>query len=170
VPAGAPAITPSSPNGGGPVPGGPGYVSLSGIDFKPYVPSSSYIFTGGGIQNAGASAAYFIATFQIPNGVTIKKMVVYYFDQDAGDYKDLDVELLELPLGGGATVMATFASSGSLSGIVYGETTTILDPVVNLSINSYAIQVELPASANVGLNAVRIDYGYQTSLPLVTRH
>ncbi len=166
---GASALPSAAPNVVEAVPGGPGYVSLSGLNFRPYIPSLSYSFSSGGIQNTGASLAYFIAPFQIPNGATINKMVVYYFDQDAGATKDLEVELLELPLGSGVGVMATFMSSGSLSGPVYGETTTILDPLVNLSINSYAIQVGLPASINVLLTAVRIDYVFQTSLPLVTR-
>ena len=168
-PAGGKVLTPSSPDGGGPVPGGPGYVTISGLDFRPYLSSSTYFFSGSTIYNAGSGPVWFIATFQIPNGVTINKMVVYYIDQDAGVGKDLEVDLLYMPLAGSPNIMATFLSSGTLTGLAVGHVTSITLPLVNLSTTGYALQIELPASSAVGLNAIRIDYGYQTNLTMIQK-
>jgi hypothetical protein len=160
-----------APAVGGSVPGGPGYVSLNGINFKPYTPSNNtYYWNGVGLRNTGSVADWFVAPVQIPNGSTIKKMVIYYIDQDAGAGNNLEVDLIVTSLSSNyGTASAIISSSGSLAGSVYSETTTITNPEVDLSANSYFIQAYLPASANITLLGVRIDYGYQTSLPLTTK-
>ena len=45
------------PQGGGPVPGGPGYVVLNGFDFKPFNQTVGYLFTAMILKNPSASAA-----------------------------------------------------------------------------------------------------------------
>jgi hypothetical protein len=162
-------LTPSSPAGGGPVPGGPGYVVVSGFDFRPYDPTDAYSYLGTAINNTGAASAWYIATFQIPNGATINKMVAYYTDSDPGVGQNLDLDMLYCPLFSGCYMMASINPTATISGWVYSETTTITNPVVDLAINSYALQVNLPASNSVWLNAVRIDYGYATALPLLAK-
>lgn len=165
------SVQPLAPAIVGVVPGGPGYVSLNGINFKPLTPSNNtYSWSGVGLKNTGTSGDWFMAPVQIPNGATIQKIVVYYVDQDAGVGNDLEVDLIYVPLGVNfGSLMATFKSSGSLAGSVYGETTTITNPVVNLSANSYLIQAYLPVSTNITLQGVRIDYGYPTNLPLMMK-
>jgi hypothetical protein len=153
------------------VPGGPGYVSLNGFNFKPFTPANNtYSWAGVGLKNTGSVPDWFMAPVQIPNGSTIQKMVVYYIDQDAGAGMNLEVDLVYVPLGANYGYMsAGFTSSGSLAGSVYGETTTIANPVVNLSANSYILQAYLPNSMNITLLGVRIDYGYQASLPFIKK-
>ncbi len=162
---------PASPAGGGPVAGGPFFAPISGLEFKPYYSNSSYTYSAGVcLKNTGSLADWFVAPVHVPNGITFAKMVVYYTDQDAN--KDLVVELLQSPLfGTNAYVLATFTSSGSLTGQIYGETTDIPAPQVDLSTGAYLVKVTLPASANVTLCGVRIDYGYafQASLPMVRK-
>jgi len=167
--AAAGAAAPASPLGGGPVPGGPGYVAINAIDFRPLSPSTTASYAGFTISNPGASTGSYFTTFQIPNGATIKKMVVYYADEDVIAGMNLTVTLMDLPFGSGWGQMAIFSSSGSLSGWVYGQTTSISNPVVDLSIRSYAIEVDLPPSGGVALSGVRIDYGYQTNMPTILR-
>jgi hypothetical protein len=159
----------STPYGGGPVPGGPGHVSLRGLDFKPYPASyTNYSYAGVGIQNTGPSSAVFVATFQVPNGTTINQMVVYYIDNDAT--YDFYLELVAVPLFAttGSTI-ASFSSSAAHVGVIYGATSVITNPVVDLASSSYAFQVNMPPSTNVQLVGVRIDYGYPVSLPIIKR-
>jgi hypothetical protein len=156
------------PYGGGPVPGGPGFVSISSLSFRPLIPTSSYGFTSTGLKNTGASSAWFYAPFQIPNAARINQMVVYYLDNDAG--ANLEARLILLPLlSDGGIVMADFISSGPLNYAVTGTTSAINYPLVDLSISSYMVEVNLPASSNVILLGIRIDYGYNVSLPVIKK-
>jgi hypothetical protein len=151
------------------VPGGPGYVTISGIEFKPYnFLSAKFNYLGISIYNTGTASDYFVAVLSIPNGVTINQIVVYYADSDATN--DLNVQLIRISLNSNyGDTIATFSSSGSQSGIVSGTTTNIKNSKVDVSNYSYAFQVLLPASANVSLNAIRIDYGYQSTLPAIAK-
>jgi hypothetical protein len=165
---GAASPLPSVPYGGGPVPGGPGFVSLTGLDFKPYYSSGSYLYDGYALVNNGVASAIFVAPFTVPNGVTINKMVVYYIDQDAG--YDMEIWLVRLPLmSTTGDTMAHFLSNGTVSGVRYSEITTIINPVVDLSIFTYALQLSLPPSTNLKLASIRIDYGYVTALPVIRK-
>lgn len=170
APGGAVSALPSVPYGGGPVPGGPGFVSISSMSFRPYVPTSSYGFSSSGLKNTGAYSAWFYAPFQIPNKAVINQMVVYYLDNDPGGSMNLDADLVLVPLlADGGYLMAEVVSSGSNTSPVYGATSSILFPTVDLSVGSYMVQVNLPASSNVILLGVRIDYGYSVSLPVIKR-
>lgn len=153
------------------VPGGPGYISLNGLDFKPFTPTNNaFSYIGTSLKNTGASADYFIATVQIPNGSTIKKVVTYYTDEDANVGMDLEVQLIYVPLGNPFGInMTMFHSSGSAPGLLINENTTITNPVVDRASNTYIIQVILPNSSNVSLLGVRIDYAYLAVLPVVMK-
>jgi hypothetical protein len=52
---------------------------------------------------------------------------------------------------------------------LYLATSSIAWPVVDNSLYSYAVAAQLPGELLGGLYAVRIDYGYTTSLPLVVK-
>ncbi len=50
------------PYGGGPVPGGPGFVSVSSMSFRPYIPYLPVIrLWGSGLKNTGAFFGLFYA-------------------------------------------------------------------------------------------------------------
>jgi hypothetical protein len=154
-----------------PVPGGPGYISLNGIDFKPLTPTdNTFSYTGVSIRNAGVSPDWFMATFQVPNGATINKVVAYYTDTDASAGMDLEVDLLYVPLDSAyGILMADFHSTGATGGLLVNEITTITHPVVDLAANTYLIQAYLPNSTNVSLVGVRVDYAYRGVLPAVMK-
>ena len=158
---------PQAPNATA-VPGGPGLVMLTSFNFKPYTPgNTNYSFTGYGLKNNDTVEQSFIAPFQLPNGVTIKKMVVYYTDQDIT--KQLDVLLVAVPMSFGYGVVMASISSTSTTGIGFTETTTINTPLVDLTNNAYAIQLKMPVSSSVMFVGVRIDYAYETNLPLISK-
>jgi hypothetical protein len=160
----------NDPEGGGPVPGGPGHVILNAFDFKPFIPATSYLYTGTLLQNVGSGSANFLAPVHLPQGATINQVVAYYIDNDAGASKDILVYLLSCnDMATSAGIMASLKSSGSLAGVTFGVTSAITTPIVDNAIFSYAVQVNLPNSGLIGLTAVRIDYSYPLALPAVVR-
>jgi hypothetical protein len=153
------------------VPGGPGHVSLDGLDFRPFTPTdNTFGYYGASIRNLGASPDWFMATVQIPNGSTINKVVVYYTDSELTAGMDLQVDLMYAPLDtANGFMMGSFKSTGSASGPQVGQITTFINPVVNTAANTYLVQAYLPNSANVSLHGVRVDYAYQAILPAVIK-
>jgi hypothetical protein len=138
-----------------PVQGGPGYVVLMGADFRPYTPTNTnYSLIGFSLKNIDTVEQYFFAPLQIPNRATVKKMVVFFIDQDIA--QQLEVSLLKVP-------------SVSTAGVGYGQTTTITNPVIDLSNNAYSIQLRMPASSNILFYSVRIDYAYEANLPVINK-
>jgi hypothetical protein len=61
------------------VPGGPGFVVLTGASFRPYsIVNTNYLLLGVSLKNIDTVDQYFFAPLQIPNGVTVSKMVVFF--------------------------------------------------------------------------------------------
>ena len=166
---GAAALLPDAPSAPTPIPGGPGYVSLNGLDFMPFTPTdNTFSYAGVSIKNTGPSPDWFMAPVKLPNGATIVKLVVYYTDADA--VLNLEADLVYIPLGYAyGYQLGGIISTGSAAGALVGETTSFTHPVVDLSANSYLIQVYLPNSANISLVGVRVDYGYQIALPAMAK-
>jgi hypothetical protein len=158
----------NGPQGGGPVPGRPGFVILNGFDFKPYLQTANYQYTGSMLQNPGTSLAYYLAPVHLPQGATVNQVIAYYFDYDG--VVDLEVELLQCDnLSGAIGIMASLSSSGASPSMTFTVTSAISTPLVYNASYSYAVQVSLPNSSLIGLEAVRIDYTYPVTLPLVLK-
>jgi hypothetical protein len=151
-----------------PVPGGPGFISMSALAFKPHSQDEQYMYYGQALYNPGASVALYFTPVSLPHGATITKLVMYYFDNAAAD---LEVSLVIIPLDSalGGDYMATVKSSGAEMGDRYGESTAISYPIIDQQLNSYAIQVMLPPTSDVMLIAVRVDFAYQNQLPLINK-
>jgi hypothetical protein len=161
----------NSPEGGGPVPGGPGFVVLNAFDFKPYTQSAGYMYSGTLLFYPGpGSYDWFVAPVHLPQGATINQVVAYYLDYDSNEGKEIEIDLMRCnDFDTTADIMASVTSSGATSGITYAIDITINYPIIDNSRYSYAVQVSLPISDWVGLSAVRIDYTYSVSLPAVRR-
>jgi hypothetical protein len=160
----------NAPQGGGPVPGGPGYVILNGFDFKPLDQAAGYHYSGSLLQNSGTGYAYYLAPVHLPQGATINQVVAYYLDNDSGTSLDVEVKLLQTyDFSNSGVFIATVVSSGAILGITYNVTSSITTPLVDNATYSYAVQVGMANSASLGLQAVRIDYNYPVSLPLVSK-
>ncbi len=165
-----PIAAPGGPLGGGPVPGGPGYESITGLDFRPYTPTAVYNYSGVCLVNSSGGLGVYEAKVRLPHGVTINKMVVYYSDSNATVNQDLTVRLTNAPLGGvTGIVLGSFQSTGAPGSAVFGEVTSFTNPLVDLSIGSYFLEVVLPTSGTVTLCGVRVDYGYSTALPVIMK-
>lgn len=122
------------------------------------------------LQNPGTGLAYYLAPVHLSQGATVKQVVVYYFDNDSGAGKDIEVDLLQCNnISSAIVTIATIASSGASASMTFTVTPSISSPLVDNAIYSYAVQVSLPNSSSIGLEAVRIDYVYQVSLPIVMR-
>ncbi|MBN2550256.1 MAG: hypothetical protein JXB15_13920 [Anaerolineales bacterium] len=153
---------------GDPVPGGPGFVSIDSYFFKAYPTNLEYSYAGSKLQNPGAEPRYFVAGVQLPHGATVTKFVVFYLD--ATDFYDFTAALVV----GGFDVdtfsqMATVSPSGSDPNIRYIQDASIDFSTVDNQTRHYAVQVWMPPTTQISLIAVRIDYQYASSLPLVAK-
>jgi len=159
----------NSPEGGGAVPGGPGFVILNSFDFKPFLESSSYLYTNTLLQYSGPDSAWYIAPVHLPQGATINQMVAYYLDND--DVYNIELNLFQCDLFSPSypNLMASIHTSDATTGITYAVTPYISYLVINNSMYSYAVQVLLSNSLDIGLTAVRVDYTYSMSLPVAVK-
>jgi len=151
-----------------PVPGGPGFVSLSAVAFTNYSAAASYAFNGQTLYNPGAGTAVYEGSLNLPQGATITKFVAYYYDNNAT--YDLTAILAEGPFDTTfGNAIAVTSSTGTGAGYRYGEDTTITSPDVDNSSNSYWVELLLPPAGDVRLVAVRVDYAFPTGLPLIEK-
>jgi hypothetical protein len=120
------------------------------------------------LVNPDASDHYYEAPVSLPNGATITKFVVWYYDNNATLDMSADLALVSVDATHG-TSMANVTSSGASTGNRYGQITTISNATIDLQSYSYFVQVYLPPSANLGVLAFRIDYQYASYLSLITK-
>ena len=153
-----------------PLAGGPGFYSQNGLAFKPYPSQATpFNYTGAKLVNPDTAAHYYMAPVTLPQGATITKFTVWYFDNDAG--RDMNVDLYRLALNSEfGEVIASVSSAGAAPANRLVEDTTITGPVVDAGSYSYTIQANLPPSNVVGLVAFRIDYQYATFVPTVRKN
>ena len=153
-----------------PVPGGPGFYSQHAIAFRPYQSTMSWAFWDGELYNPGGTDSEFDASLSLPNGATITKLVAYYYD--ACGSHDLTVRLLRDASGSNlGDNMAELNSSGAPGGYSYTEDSTVNYPVIDQQSYSYRLVVLLPQGCDttMSLESIRVDYGYQTGLPLAVK-
>lgn len=153
------------------VPGGPGYYSVSVFEFMPYVsPSFASPFpnyASQGMFNPGPGAGVYEAPVNLPNGVTILKLVVYFYDNSGSN---LSIHLKKCALEAeGSFSMAAAVSSSESAAVRTAEDTTITDAVIDMASNSYILELSLPPDPNLRILGVRIDYANTSSLPAVLR-
>lgn len=150
-----------------PVPGGPGFISISPLAFQPFLSSTAYQ-NYYYLVNMGATSASFGAPVYLPNGCTVKKMVVYYSDNEAS--LDMDVYLVGIEMVSGTFYhMASVTSSGTTPGYGYMEDTSVTNAVVDNQSRVYSLEVLMPGTTALSVLAVRIDYEFSSSLALLKR-
>lgn len=152
-----------------PVEGGPGYFSISPWDFTPENWSQGRSYWPGMLINSHYDFAYFIAPAHLPHGVTVSKMVAYYYDNADPDI-DLTFSFLECTLSVGVCKELIYNQSAHgydvhrIDEYVPAETV-----VVDLQSKYYIVKVGIPPIAGLGITGIRIDYGYPVSLPVIMR-
>jgi hypothetical protein len=161
--------------GGGPVPGGPGYVSLSPFDFIPSELNTTSFTRGGGYLCNGTAITQFFAPVHLPDRARVTQVVMYYKDNAADGYVSVYLYMHPL-LSNSLYNMAIVASTPpeKADTFTFAATPNISSAysTVNLSINSYLVYLTLYAyftPATVCLTGVRIDYTYDTNLPAVMK-
>jgi hypothetical protein len=157
-----------------PVPGGPAFYSLAAWAFKPDSSDGGYTYWGGRLVNTGASQDTYMAEVTLPNGATVNRFVVFFYDNHSTVDYNLTAVLRRYSLATfDSETMAQVASSDNIDEIRYVQTTSITSPVIDQQSYTYAVEVLLPVDSimytELFLRGVRIDYGYPVNLPLVRK-
>lgn len=153
-----------------PVPGGPGFYSLHAAAFRPYGSTMSWAFFDDELYNPGGTDSDLQAEVSLPNGATIVKFVVYYWD-NCGSH-DMSVRLERSAVSSNdKQPLAEATTSGNEFAYRYAEDSTIAWPLVDLQSYAYRVIVLLPQGCgdNLTLESVRIDYGFGVRLPIVAK-
>ena len=140
-----------------PVPGGPGYISVNGTGFKPYLSTAGYSNVGGCLD-ARTDTSY-LAQLQLPHGARITQIVAYYSDLNPSG--DILLELVRFPF------ESTFSSA--ILGKYLPDTTSLSSTILTLgspavvdnSQNSYLLRASFSDSSlsyPIHLCNVRVDY------------
>jgi hypothetical protein len=163
-------IVPANQAMGAPVPGGPGFVTVGSLAFRPGNPNNiAYGYASNRLYNTGSSTAAFYAPVQLPQGATITQVVLYFVDNGTSD---IIAYLLSYPLDGpiDLTEMMYITTSGASpnSRTLIGNTFPNGSVIDNQS-NFYIISVGLPPTSNYAIGGVRIDYSFPINLPLIMK-
>ncbi len=166
----AAALPVKAPEGGSPVPGGPGYVAVNALEFHPKSSNATFGYMENFLYNTDAGNTYFTAPVHLPQGAKVNQLVLFYLDTDNVFGHDVQLSLLYcndfLSI---CETMTDMSPTDTTATVGYATTTTILNTVVNNALYSYILQVYLPASANISIGSVRVDYTYDSALPLVMK-
>jgi hypothetical protein len=157
------------PASAAPVPGGPGFYSLSAMFFRPYLASpSGYAYTGGDLYNPGTTLAAYEGPVSVPNRATMTRLVAYYWDGSVTEYVNVNLYRISLDTGSVELLAEVYSTGNAGRGSV--ETTSIAQPVIDQQSHAYAAEVQIPGNVSTQIRFVglRIDYAFTTDLPLVT--
>jgi len=151
------------------VPGGPGHLMLTAYDFQPRSMDSDWrYFNGRELYNPGVTTGYYYAPVHLPDGATINKVVLYYFDNDE---TNLQLSLFRLEAGGTTVASLAAITPTGDPGYSHDFDTSISDAYIDLANYPYALGLVIPAGGGDLLTVlqVRIDYEYPTFLPTVRK-
>ncbi len=154
------------------VPGGPGFLSIPARGFIPADEDNIWYYVNGEIA-IGSLTGYniFQAPLNVPNGATITKLVLYYYDT-SHDY-DIMLYLFRKPLAGGNEQEMARVQSWYEPGYDYYTDETIANNVIDMQNYVYHLEVRFPSPYNTGNDlrfvGARVDYGYSTYLSLIQK-
>ncbi len=155
------------------VPGGPGYFMSPGSQLKPALGSMNYEVAASKIYNRSTDTTKktFYAPIHLPNGATIEKFTVYFYDNYSTENISGYLETAILPGTSGGTLASVSTDLGTSTSARYMSTTSIAQglDVVDNSQNVYYVRILMPVSQNVYVQGIRVDYGYTTTIPLTMR-
>ncbi len=151
-----------------PIPGGPGFRSISALQFKPWHPSTLWEYYYLDLYNPGTGWGSYSAALTLPDHVQLTQVVVHYYDNDGAN--DLLVRLWRGNQVGGWDLMADTPSSGEVDAYRSAVNSSIGFSLVDQQNYSYVLEVQLPPSGlNLRLTGVRIDYAYTSALPVISK-
>jgi hypothetical protein len=162
------------------VPGGPGYVMIPAAAFIPSSPDTIYRFSSFDLAvPSGSETGFFFAPVYLPQGARLTGMTMFYIDNaNDGNKMIVRMERKTLPSTSSDPSLnpeQVILSVDSVSAGFYRSDTTP-DPnrdVVDNSQYKYWLYLTLnaapSASSHLLFQAVRIDYSFNTVLPLISR-
>lgn len=166
---GNPAVSQSVIEGDGVVPGGPGFMMISPLAFKPTFSTYQWAYSGVGLYNPSTTSnSDFVVGLTLPHNATLTKLTLYYKDDSA---QNINVFLYKANGLGAATYISYLVSSGAVPAFRYMSTTEISQPVVDNQNYSYFLEVLFPINVgeSIVLTNVRIDYEYTTVAPVIMK-
>lgn len=150
------------------VPGGPGFIMIHPYQFRLRYSNQPWQFLFSYLYNPSSNEySYMAAPLNLPHGATITQLTLYYKDNSP---KNMSIRLK--------------AYSGNLEATMAGIYTdeeeniiqSVFDNTVNFSVvdnqnYSYALELDFEpgGSTNLFLTNVRIDYAYNSNLPLINK-
>jgi hypothetical protein len=153
------------------VPGGPGFVSVSGASFTPMNDAYAFNTMNGYLYNPSSSlGGNYVAQVTLPHGAIVTKFVAYYFDNITE--KDLEVNLIRKSFSDiEMNYMAEVVSISANPSVTYWYDDSIQFTTVDNQSNSYFATVWLPSGtiSTMCLIGVRVDYTFPSYLPCVTK-
>ena len=162
-----------------PVPGGPGYYSISSGEMGPTDHTIGYQAAGGWISTTVESTlrpdtTLYAAGLHLPQGARITKLVVYGYDDDTS--QNFGYRALGVTLDGGAVLfqnVTDWANSGTSGGNLVGEVAANDgEDIVDNSIYSYLVIADLPVASGgseLKIMGFRVDYSFDSYVPLTMK-
>jgi len=155
-----------------PVPGGPGFVSLSPRAFTPVIGGANWNFVDGDLYPmTDSSTGSFIANISLPHGAIVSKFVLYYYDNSHD--VDFTAHLWRSPHAGGMDEPMASSNSWYEDGFGNLSDTSIDYAEIDLQNYGYFVRVNFTSpyteGQNLRLAGVRVDYSFPSYLPGVTK-
>jgi hypothetical protein len=112
-----------------------------------------------------ARNADFVAPLNLPNGITIKKITIYFTDENGADWSDIDIRILRYELSTGESEYLATCYTGELA-TVQGRRSLVLTGsrlhYKTINNNSYAYSIRVSFGLNTGgftqLHEIAITY------------
>ena len=154
--------------GGSPVPGGPGFISVSTFGFKPQDPTMDLSYSTTRMFNDGVTSGLYFAPVNLPDGASLTHVLFFYYDTVVAD--NMHFYLLRVNMFDGSTEQVARVFADSSTGYAYVES-AIFRPTVDNQLYSYILEVGIPSGFDKELSLinVRIDYSYPVFLPTVQK-
>jgi len=151
-----------------PVEGGPGFIMVSPVDFKPYTTTSAWTYTAGYVYNPSSVDSTLAAGLTLPHGATITKLTLYFKDNSISEMTLYLYQIGQAALSYEMAMIRTFENYNFYRHI---STTNLNFEIVDNQSYSYLLFIDIPGSAgiNLMLTGVRIDYEYTSYSPMIVR-
>jgi hypothetical protein len=117
---------------------------VTSLSSEAFFPTSNVDYYNGGGQGGASKPAgtsgVLAASVQLPDGATVTKFRVYYYDNSPNE--DLDVSLdCQMMMVGAYSTLASVTTSGASNAYAYLETTSISTPIIDNVNNGYLVWV-----------------------------
>lgn len=133
------------------------YLTVHSSAFKPMDSTVAYSYTANGFLYSTSALGEFMAGVNLPQGARVRKVTLYYYDNDAG--VNMNTNLIRSPLGSATNSAMAATDFSDDIGAGYSTTTSITNPVIDNLHYSYYLWVQTHnGGPNACFQAVRIEY------------